>query len=126
MKKLIVAFAGLLLALPLQAFAQQIVPNSPKRVLNVVEPIVIGTQTVAAGEYTFQCVMIDGREYLLVTSPRTGTQIARVPCTPSSLTSKATVSLYETVPGPGGSRVLKSVQLKGEAVAHNVVGVSAS
>ncbi len=119
-KKVIVAVVGLLLALPLVASAQQSTPNSPKRVLNVTEQIVVGNKTIEPGQYAFQCVMIDGVEYLRVTSGNK-TEIARVPCKPSSLASKAEVSLYQTVPGPNGTRVLQSVQLKGDSAAHVVV-----
>lgn len=125
MRKPILALTGLLLALPLQAFAQHMTPNSPRQVLTVAEPVVVGSQIVRAGDYEFQCVIIDGTEYLRVTSS-SGVEVARVPCTPAKLASKATLSFYETVPGPGGSRILKSVQLKGDTVAHTVVGVAAS
>jgi hypothetical protein len=122
MRKMLVAFVAMLFASPLAASAAQTMANSPKLVLTVTEAVVVGTQTVKPGDYNFQCVTIDGREYLVVTSPRNNAEIARVPCEPKPLGSKVQASSYSTVTGPNGASVLKAVQLKGEAVAHVVAG----
>jgi hypothetical protein len=94
--------------------------DSPKTDLHLTSPILIGSTTLKAGDYKFQCRVIDGQHFLVVTSEEDGKELARVPCTPESLDKKVTTSEFRSKKQPDGSVVLTAVRIKGETVAHRV------
>jgi hypothetical protein len=119
MKTLIAAFALLaIVALPGAAAAQHHAGKSAKSDLRVSEPIVVGTTTLKPGDYTFQCVEIDGMHYLVVKEVE-GKEVARVPCEPETLSAKISSSDFRSIV-KDGKRYLTAVRIKGETVAHRV------
>jgi hypothetical protein len=123
MKRLIVVCGVLLLlAVPGFAAAQASHPeNSGKADFNSSTSFVVGSQTVPAGEYKFQCKTIDGRHYMVVTSADDGAEVARVPCEPEMLSAKAGNSEIRSMSRQGGPTVISSVRFKGEMVAHRII-----
>jgi len=121
MKKLMAAFAFLaVVALPAMASAQtEHSAKSAKTDLRVSRDIVVGTHTLKPGDYTFQCVEIDGKHYLVVKSVDDG-EVARVPCEPETLSAKVTTSDFRSITREDGKTYLTAVRIKGETVAHRV------
>jgi len=121
MKNLAAAFAVLaVVALPAGAAAQEHShAKSPKSDLHVSEPIVVGDTTLKFGDYTFQCIEIDGKNFLVVKSDE-GKEVARVPCEAETLSSKVTSSDFRSTV-KDGKRYITAVRIKGETVAHRVV-----
>lgn len=121
MKTVVAALAFVaVVAFPAFAAAQGVhSEKSAKTDLHVSEPIVVGTQTLGVGDYTFQCVEIDGQHYLVVKASE-GEEVARVPCEPEQMTAKITVSDFRSIVRDG-KRYLTAVRIKGETVAHRVV-----
>lgn len=95
--------------------------NSKKAEIHLSSPLTVGTTTLKVGDYKFQCVRIDGVDFLVVTSADDGKEVARVPCTPEPLMDKPSVSDMRTVPDGAGGRVLAAVRIRGEIIAHRVV-----
>jgi hypothetical protein len=123
MKRLVfVACASLaVLVFPLRADAQRAHADSPKTTLPVTKALAVGTTVLPPGAYKFQCRTFDGRTFLVVTSVETGKEIARVACVRETLDAKVTDSDYRSIAREDGTRMLISVRIKGETVAHRVV-----
>jgi hypothetical protein len=120
MKTFVAAFAVLaVVALPGVAAAQGHAEKSAKTDLHVSEPIVVGATTLKTGDYTFQCLEIEGKHYLVVKEDGGG-EVARVPCEPETLTGKIALSDFRSTM-KDGKRYLTAVRIKGETVAHRVV-----
>jgi hypothetical protein len=94
--------------------------NSRKAEFQLASATVVGTQTLKAGTYRFQCKLIDGQHYMVVTSESNGQEVSRVPCTPEALASKTKISEFRTIPR-GAENVLSSVRFAGESIAHRIV-----
>jgi hypothetical protein len=120
MKRLIVvAFALVAMALPRTAAAQMDhAEKSRKADLHLTREVIIGDRTLKPGDYVFQCVMIDGKNYLVVKT-ETGDAIAQVPCEPEALTAKIQSSEFRSVTRDG-KQYLTAVRIKGETIAHRV------
>jgi len=85
-------------------------------------PVVVGTQTLPAGKYKLECMMVDGQEVMIFKSAK-GVEITRVPCTPKDLAEKAKVSQYSGMQ-KDGALVLNSVRIGGERIEHVLNPVS--
>lgn len=124
MKRLIVSLCALALfvALPRAAAAQahEHEGNSPKADFHLSKALVVGTTTLEPGDYRFQCLFVDGKHVLVVTSDD-GKEMARVPCEPEQLTSKVTLSDFRSINRPDGTVALTAVRIKGEKIAHRLV-----
>lgn len=123
MKRTIVAMIGVLaaLAIPVLAAAQpaHTEMSTKKADLTLTQPLIVGTATLAAGEYRYHCVTINGETFLVMTSDR-GDEVARVPCTPEPLAKKAELSDVRTTTRDGKT-YLTAVRIKGEMVMHRLV-----
>jgi hypothetical protein len=93
--------------------------KSGKTDLHVSSALVVGTVTLKPGDYTFQCLEIEGKHFLVVKSEE-GAEVARVPCEPETLTAKVPLSDFRSAL-KGGKQYLTAVRIKGETVAHRVV-----
>ena len=80
------------------------------------DPVVVGTQTLPAGKYKLECMMVDGQEVMIFKSDK-GVEITRVPCTPKDLTEKVKLSQYSGMQ-KDGKLVLNSVRIGGEQIEH--------
>ena len=80
-----------------------------------------GRTVLKPGDYRFQCKHIDGKTFLVVSEVGSGKEILRVPCAEESLSDKTVASELHSVIRPDGTRVLQSVRIKGETIAHRVV-----
>jgi len=120
MKTLVATFAVLAVAaLPSLAAAQGGHSEKSKKTdLHVSEPVVVGTTTLQTGDYTFQCLEIDGKHYLVVKNNE-GAEVSRVPCEPEQLTAKNDLSDFRSTVRDG-KRYITAVRIKGEMVAHRV------
>jgi hypothetical protein len=118
---MLAACAAAVLLLPVRSSAQSIHADSPRVGISVISPILIGTTLLPAGDYKFQCRMIDGTTYLVVTEAESRREILRVRCEQEGLAAKVTGSELRTIVRPDGKRVLQSVRIKGELVAHRLV-----
>ena len=112
-----VAFPGLALAQGAHS------EKSAKTELHVSAEIAVGTVTLKPGNYTFQCIEIEGTHYLVVKTDD-GDQVARVPCEPEALASKVALSDFRST-FRNGKQYLTAVRIKGESVAHRVIPVPA-
>ena len=95
--------------------------NSRKTEFHLSSPLTVGTATLPVGDYTFQCLRIDGADVLVVTTVADGKEVARVPCTPEELMEKPKESEMRTVPIANGGRALTAVRIRGDVIAHRVV-----
>jgi hypothetical protein len=121
MKSLIlVVCAATVLLFPVRSVAQTHV-DSPRVTMSILDPLVVGTTTLKPGEYRFQCRMFDGKTYLVVTSVESRQEVLRVRCEEETLAAKVNESNLRTATRPDGSRLLQSVRIKGEMVAHRLV-----
>jgi len=91
-------------------------PQVHKVTLTFLDPIVVGSQTLAAGKYKLECSMVDGQEVMVFKSDK-GVEITRIPCTPKDLASKVTLSQY-SAGRIDGKLVLHSVRIHGEQIEH--------
>jgi hypothetical protein len=128
MKRLIVVCGVLLLlAVPAVAAAQTSHPeNSRKADFNSSTSFVVGSQTLPAGEYKFQCKTIDGRHYMVVTARDDGAEMARVPCEPETLSARSSTSEIRSISRQDGATVISSVRFKGEIIAHRITPAAGS
>ena len=118
----LICAVAVLAALPHSAFAQDhSEANSPKAEFQISKPLVVGTTTLPAGTYYFQCVFMDGNHFLVVTSADDGKELARVPCKSEQLTGKIQLSDFRSVTRPDGSQALTAVRIKGESIAHRLL-----
>ena len=124
MKRLVLVVCAMLAVLiyPLRAIAQPAHADSPKTTLILSEGLAVGATMLQPGEYRFQCRTFDGKTFLVVTSAETGKEITRVPCVEEMLDKKVTDSDFRTLLRADGARALTVVRIKGEMVAHRVVG----
>ena len=125
MKRLIVLLCAVtaVIVLPQRAVAQSHdhEGTSPKTEFQLSRSITVGAATVTPGTYEFQCLFLDGKHFLVVTSAEDGREVARVPCTPEQLDGKVTRSDFRSVRRPDGSEALTAVRIKGETIAHRLV-----
>jgi hypothetical protein len=121
MKSLIAASAFLaLVACPGLASAQEHHgAKSPKTDLHVSTAVVVGDKLLKPGDYKFQRVDIDGKQFLVVKNDD-GEEIARVPCEAETLSAKVPMSEFRSVT-KDGKLYLTAVRIKGETIAHRVV-----
>jgi hypothetical protein len=124
MKKMLAAVALVAATLlPIRAIAQTAHEHpydSPKATISVERDLVVGTTILKPGEYKFQCRTFDGKTFLVVTDTATGKELTRVPCVREMLHAQVTDTDFRTVARADGTRVLVSVRIKGESVAHIV------
>lgn len=123
MKRIITVALGVFaaLAITVQASAQVAHSDMTKKAeLHLTQPLVVGTQTLSTGDYHYQCITIDGETFLVITSDDNGKEVARVPCTPQPLASKAEMSDIRTITRDG-QNYLTAVRIKGELVMHRLV-----
>ena len=118
---LIVCAALAVVILPLSAVAQPAHADSPKTTITVARDLVVGTTTLPAGQYRFQCRLFNDKTFLVISDVETGKEITRVPCVRESLDAKVTDSQFRSVVRADGKATLTVVQIKGETVAHRVV-----
>jgi len=116
---LIVVVSSLAIFLPSIVSAQTPQGDSKKVTMNVSDTFVVGNTTVKPGEYKFQCRLINGQDYLVVTAAD-GKEIARVPCTPEMLKAPADSNQILSRKGDGVI-VVTAVRFKGEAMGHRLV-----
>jgi hypothetical protein len=127
MKKLIAAASLLaVFLLPARAFAQPTpqhdhAVDSPKVLIVVTQPLIVGTSILKPGDYKFQCRDFGGKTFLVVTVADTGKEIVRVPCVREMLDGAVTETQFNSIVRDNGARELTSVRIKGEAVAHRVI-----
>lgn len=125
MKKMIAAFALVAASLlPVRAIAQTAhdhAADSPKATIAVEQDLVVGTTVLKPGEYKFQCRTFNDKTFLVVTNAETGKEVARVACVKEALNAQVTDTQFRSVARADGKRVLVSLKIRGEAVAHNVV-----
>jgi hypothetical protein len=108
------------LAIPVIASAQGIHADMTKKAdLRVLQPLLVGTQTLEPGQYRYQCITISGETFLVITTDE-GKEVARVPCTPEALAKKAELSEIRTITR-NGQQILTAVSIKGELVMHRLV-----
>jgi hypothetical protein len=123
MKRLITVALGVFAALAIPVLASAQVAHSEmatkKADLHVTQPLIVGTQTLPAGEYRYQCITINGETFLVITSDE-GKEVVRVPCTPEPLAKKAELSDIRTTTRDG-QLYLTAVRIKGEMVMHRLV-----
>lgn len=67
-----------LIVFPLRAVAQHAHIDSPTTTMTVPQPLVVGTTILQPGDYKFRCRTFEGRTFLIVTSVRSGKEVARV------------------------------------------------
>lgn len=125
MKKMIAASALVAASLlPVRAIAQTAHDHdysSPKATITIEQPLVVGMTILKPGDYKFQCRTFGDKTFLVVTAADTNKEITRVPCVRETLSEPVTDSQFRSIARPDGKRVLVTVKIKGEGVAHNVV-----
>jgi len=118
---LLVAIGALVLvSTPGRAVAQTAHPHRAKADLSISSPIYVGNTLVKPGDYKVQCVDVQGKDFLVMTSLETGKEVVRVPCKPEVLKDKVAVSSFVTIIREDGTKELQSVRIKGETIAHAV------
>ena len=86
----------------------------------VTDNVVVGTTTLKSGNYEVQCKMIDGKEFLVVTSvDKNGAEVARVPCVQEVLGEALKTTNISTMKNASGAQVLAAVRVKGEKIVHH-------
>jgi copper(I)-binding protein len=123
MKRLFVVLCGAvaLLALPALASAQTHADKVHKADLHFSDPTVVGTVTLEAGDYRFECKTIDGKHVMVLKNAENGKEVASVPCKPVDLTAKVDATQFRTIKREDGKRALSDIRVKGELIAHTVV-----
>ncbi len=115
--------AAAVLLLPVRAVAQTPAhADSPKVTITVATATLVGTTTLKPADYRFQCKHFDGKTFLVISEVGTGKEVTRVPCEEESLTQKSEFSELRSVVKTDGTRALQSVRIKGETIAHRIVG----
>lgn len=117
-----IACAVAVLMSPVRAFAQPAHTDSPKTTLTVTHTMIVGTVMLQPGDYKFQCRMFGGKTFLVVSSISSGKEIARVPCERQTLDAPVANSDYRADVRADGKRTLTMVRIKGESVAHRLIG----
>ena len=120
-----VAVALLALAvIPTAAAAQTghvMLKDSPRAELTITYPLTVGTTVLRPGTYKFQCRVLNGKTFLVVTVPNTGKEVARTPCVREYVDARIPNSSFWTTAGANGFRTLTRVGIAGEAVTHRLV-----
>ena len=118
---IVVVFAALaVLALPALASAQAAHTDSNhKAEFNLSVAVVVGSHTLQPGAYKFECRMIEGAHFIVVTAVDDKQELARVPCKAVTLDKKVDLSQFRTVKR-GNDSVLTDIRIKGETIAHSV------
>ena len=107
---------------PLRAAAQDpLHADSPRVTMTVSNPTLVGTTMLKPGAYRFQCRHFDGKTFLVISQAESGKEILRVPCDQESLDVKVAESELRAIVNPNGTRVLQTVRIKGETIAHRIV-----
>lgn len=100
--------------------AQETHPTS-KTDVSFSTPVVVGTTTLSPGRYRFECKWIEGQHVMVVTQK--GKEVARVPCTPTTLDGMVEETGYRTLLRED-TRVLTEIRIKGESISHKLVPAS--
>ena len=108
-----------LLAVPARAADQATHAKSPKVDFTVSHALVVGTTTLKPGAYTFQCVMVGDRDFMVIQDEE-GKEVARVPCEAADLSTVNAVSDYRFSSRPDGTWELTGVRVRGEKIEHRV------
>lgn len=121
MKRAIVFLIGVLASssLPLMAGEQAAANEVHKATVTVATPLTVGTQTIKAGEYKFECRLVDGQHVMAFLDSK-GNEVAKAPCVQQPLDQKITTTEYRARNNPDGSKSLTAVRIKGETIAHTV------
>ena len=115
----LVAAVAVFVALPHAAVAQDHADhNSPKAEFHLAKALMVGTTKLEPGDYTFQCVFVDGSHFLVVTA--NGKELARVPCKQEQLNSKITTSDLRSLDRPDGA-TMTAIRIKGETIEHRLI-----
>jgi len=107
------------LALPGLASADTHAGSSKKLEVHLTKPMVFGTTTLKAGDYYFQCKVIDGQHFLVALTLIDQKEAARAKCDSKELGAKVTETEFRTV-RRGDEEVLTSLRYKGDTSAHTV------
>src|SRR5262245_27878260 len=92
---LLVAIGALILSsTPGRASAQPAHPHRAKATLTISAPLFVGDTLVKPGDYKVQCVDVQGKDVLVMTSIDTGREVVRVPCKPEILSEKVGESSF--------------------------------
>jgi len=121
MKRLMFVVLGMLAMVARPALAQAPHQDSKPADFHVSSPLVVDTTTLKPGDYKFQCKMIDGKDYLVVTSVENRKEAVRVPCTPTALPGVAEYSQFLSTRSIDGTSALTGVRIKGETVEHRLI-----
>jgi hypothetical protein len=124
MRSLIFAVcAAVVVLFPLRAAAQDpLHVDSPRVTIVVNDPTLVGDTMLKPGQYRFQCRHVDGKTFLVISQAESGKEIFRVPCAQESVNGKIVNTELRALVQPDGTRVLQSVRIKGETIAHRVIG----
>jgi len=107
------------LALPGLASADTHAGSSKKLEVHLTKPIVFGTTTLKAGDYYFQCKVIDGQHFLVALTLVDEKEVARTRCDSQELTAPVKETEFRTM-RRGDDEVFTSVRYKGDTAAHMV------
>jgi hypothetical protein len=121
MKRIITLALGVVaaLAIPVLASAQPAHSEATRKAdLHVVQPLVVGTETLKPGDYQYQCITVNGETFLVITTDN-GKEVVRVPCTAEPLAKKAEASDIRTVTRDN-TLYLTAVRIKGEMMMHRL------
>ena len=114
--------AAFIVLFPLRAAAQDpLHADSPRVTMAVHNPMLVGNTVLKPGDYRFQCREFDGKTFLVISQVESGKEILRVPCEKESLDARNVNSELRAIVNPNGTRVLQSVRIKGETIAHRLV-----
>lgn len=119
MKRFLGIVFGLTAAVALTAAvsaAPAAAPQVHKVSFTFADPVLVGTQTLPAGKYKLECMMVDGQEVMIFKSEK-GVEITRIPCMPKDLTEKVKISHYSGMMKEGKLQ-LRSVRIGGEQIEH--------
>lgn len=122
MKSIIAIVFGVVLsvlAFPGVASADTHADSSKKLEVHLTRPVVFGTTTLKAGDYYFQCKMIDGQHFLVALTLIDEIEVARTKCESQELGAKVRETEFRTM-RRGDAEVLTSVRYKGDTAAHTV------
>lgn len=114
--------AAAVVLFPMRAAAQDpLHADSPRVTITVSNPTLVGDTTLTPGQYRFQCRHFDGKTFLVISQAESGKEVLRVPCEQQALNEKLVNSELRAIVRPDGTRVLQSVRIKGETIAHRIV-----
>ena len=122
---MLVAVAAFALAvMPTTAVAQtghSMLKDSPKVELTIDYALAVGNTVLKPGTYKFQCRVVNGKTFLVVTVADTGREVARTPCVREEVDVPIENPSFWTSEGANGVRMLTRVGITGEKVTHRLV-----